>query len=295
VKAQVIAILILATTLTGCIGMIEGIKSRKILAEEKSLPRDSAGILIGAEPFSFPVEGSERAVLLIHGFGGTPFDLRPLGEYLSQNGIASYGVLLPGFGTSVLDLEKTNWRQWAAEPEKVLDTLTARYKKVYIAGFSMGGSIALHLAVKHKVAGVILLAPCIYINGQNGLITPEYSIKHLAQFMMTDYMIDDKMQAFDFSALKDRPYYHLFPIKSLKELVGLEETARGEVGAVDEPVIIIQSVNDHSVDKSGPTYLVSHLPRTAEVFWVERSMHLLALDAERDRVFKKIREFILRH
>ena len=92
--------------------MIEGIKSRKILAEEKSLPRDSAGILIGAEPFSFPVEGGDRAVILIHGFGGTPFDLRLLGEYLSDNGIASYGVLLPGFGTSELDLEKTNWRQW---------------------------------------------------------------------------------------------------------------------------------------------------------------------------------------
>ncbi len=151
-------------------------------------------------------------------------------------------------------------------PEKVLDTLTARYKKVYIVGFSMGGSIALHLAARHKVAGVILLAPCIYINGQNRLITPEYAIKHLAQFMTTDYIINDKMRAFDFSALKDRPYYHLFPINSLKELVGLEETARGEIGEVEEPVIIIQSVNDRTVDKSGPTYLASHLPRTARGF-----------------------------
>ena len=274
--------------------MIEGIKSRKILAEEKSLPRDSASILIGAEPFSYPVEG-ERAVILIHGFGGTPFDLRLLGKYLSDNGIAAYGVLLPGFGTSELDLEKTNWKQWSAGAEQVLDTLTARYKKVYLVGFSMGGAIVLHLAAKHNVAGVILLAPCIYINGQNMLITPEYAIKHLAQFMATDYIINDKMRAFDFSAMRDRPYYHLFPIKSLKELVGLEETARGELGAVEEPVLIIQSVNDHTVDKSGPSYLVSHLPRTAEVFWVERSMHLLALDAERDRVFKKTRDFILHH
>ncbi|MGA2193070.1 MAG: alpha/beta fold hydrolase, partial [Nitrospirota bacterium] len=177
-----------------------------------------------------------------------------------------------------------------------LDTLTARYKKVYIVGFSMGGSIALHLAATHKVAGVILLAPCIYLNGQNALITPEYSIKHLAQFLTTDYIIDDNMRAFDFGTLKGRPYYHLFPIKSLKELVGLEEMARDEIGAVEEPVLIIQSVNDHTVDKSGPTYIASHLPRKdAEVFWVERSRHLLALDAERDRVFKKTREFILSH
>ena len=197
-------------------------------------------------------------------------------------------MLLPGFGTSELDLEKTNWRQWAAGAEKALDTLTARYKKVYIVGFSMGGSIALHLAARHKVAGVILLAPCIYINGQSRLITPEYAIKHLAQFMATDYIINDKMRAFDFSAMKDRPYYHLFPINSLKELVGLEETARGEIGEVEEPVIIIQSVNDRTVDKSGPAYLVNHLPRKdAEVVWVERSMHLLALDAERTGYLRK--------
>ena len=113
------------------------------------------------------------------------------------------------------------------------------------------------LAAKYKVAGVILLAPCIYINGQNMPITPEHAIKHLAQFMATDYIVNDEMRAFDFSAMKDRPYYHLFPIKSLKELVGLEETARGEVSEVEEPVLIIQSVNDHTVDNTGPAYLVS--------------------------------------
>lgn len=293
--ALAFALVIMLSGMTGCVGMVEGIRSQKILADEDARPKDCCGILIGAEPFSFPVEG-DRAVLFIHGFGGTPFDIRPLGEYLSGHGIASYGILLAGHGRSVRDLEKTTWQDWVAGPEKALDGLSARYKKVYIVGFSLGGSIAIHLAATHKVAGVILLAPCVYLKGQDRLVTPEYAIKHLAQFMMTDYIINNKMNAYDFSGLKDRPYYHIFPIVSLRELIGIEEKTRGEIPDVKAPVLVIQSINDPTVDKSGPQYLLSRLPgKDAEVFWVEHSKHLLALDAERDRVFKKTYEFILKH
>jgi carboxylesterase len=290
------ALVIILSGLIGCVGIVEGVRSQKILADEQSRLRDCCGNLLGAGPFSFPVEGSDKAVLLIHGFGGTPFDLRPLGEYLSKKGIASYGVLLPGHGTSVLDLQKTGWHDWVSGPEKALGELTAKYKEVYIAGFSMGGAIAVHLAARHNVAGVILLAPCVYIKGQDKLVTPEYSIKHLARFMMTDYIINDRMQAFDFSMLGDRPFYHLFPITSLRELVALEETARAEIPEVKEPVLVIQSKGDPTVDAKGPPYLVSHLPgHDAEVYWVERSRHLLALDADREQVFKKTYEFIVNH
>ena len=48
----------------------------------------------------FFLEGGEHAVLLTHGFTGTPAHMRPLGEYLHAQGFTVQGILLPGHGES---------------------------------------------------------------------------------------------------------------------------------------------------------------------------------------------------
>src|SRR3990172_5001769 len=153
---------LLALSLPGCVGMVHGLHSRKVLYEEKYLARDpGTGLLLGGEPFFFPGYDNGKAVLLIHGFADTPYDLRPLGEYLAAHGITACAPLLKGHGTSAKDMEKTGWRDWLVKPESALKELSSKHKKVYLAGFSMGGSIAIDLASRYEVAGVILLAPSI--------------------------------------------------------------------------------------------------------------------------------------
>ena len=57
---------------------------------------------------TFLLEGSNRkAVLLIHGYTGTPSEMLPLGNYLNQLGYTVLCRRLPGHGTSVGDLERT--------------------------------------------------------------------------------------------------------------------------------------------------------------------------------------------
>ncbi len=55
------------------------------------------------EPFLFEA-GSSRA-LLIHGFLGSPRELRPLAQELADAGVTARGVLLPGFGADIARLE----------------------------------------------------------------------------------------------------------------------------------------------------------------------------------------------
>ena len=126
---------------------------------------------------------------MIHGFGATPFDLKPLAIALNKEGIAVYAPLLPGHGTSVRDFERSGKKDWIAASDEAFDELSRKYRKVYVVGFSMGGDIALDIAAKKKPAGVVLLAPCVFINGQSKFITPEYSIKDLSRFLFTDYVI----------------------------------------------------------------------------------------------------------
>ena len=48
------------------------------------------------EPFFF--EGGTPAAVLIHGFPGTPLEMRPLGRELQEAGWTVHGIRLPGFG-----------------------------------------------------------------------------------------------------------------------------------------------------------------------------------------------------
>jgi carboxylesterase len=299
-KKRVIVILslfIVLATLSGC-GALDWSKSRAMLAREDALhPRDPiTGLLPNAGPISFPGGGDGKAVLLIHGFGAAPFDLKPLAVALYKEGIAVYAPLLPGHGTSVQDFARSGKKEWIAASDEAFDELSRKYRKVYVVGFSMGGDIALDIAAKEKPAAVMLLAPCVFINGQSKFITPEYAIKHLSPFLFTDYVISKPSFCFDKKALAGRPVYDLMPITTLRQLVSLEESVRNELPEVKEPLLVIQSKNDPTVDASGPGYIMSHVSsKDKGVFWVERSGHLLVLDAEKGRVIRKVSEFISEH
>ena len=67
----------------------------KVKSWEEKLELDPAtGVLIGAAPFSH--RGSETGVLVLHGYGGTACEVRPLGEYLAAQGFTVEVPNLPG-------------------------------------------------------------------------------------------------------------------------------------------------------------------------------------------------------
>ena len=68
---------------------------------------------------SFELAGdSDAAVLCIHGFTSTPYEVRYLGESLQRRGLTAVGLTLPGHGTSVAELDTTGWRDWFGAVER---------------------------------------------------------------------------------------------------------------------------------------------------------------------------------
>lgn len=299
ITAAFAVLLIAASALSsGCLGMVHGMSARRILAQEKDLPRDpETGILRGGDTFFLKGPDKTKAALLIHGFADTTYDVRPVGVYLAENGISSCAPLLAGHGTSVRDMAGTGWRDWVKSAEDAYIELSGRYEKVYLVGFSMGGNIAIHLAARYDAAGVVLLAPSIFTHGQDRLFTTEEAIEDLSWFVATDYIINNEEEAaYDMSVMEGRAVYTLFPITSLRSLVEFMKITRGELPMMDEPVLVIQSVNDDTVDITGPDYVMEHAASAdKDVVWIERSKHLLTLDADRDIVLRQTLEFIRNH
>ena len=121
-------------------------------------------IIPGCEPVF--LEGGETACLLLHGFTNSPFEMKVMGEFLNRQGYTVSIPLIPGHGTTPADLRKTKWTDWYEGSKVELFELRKKYKKVYIVGFSMGASLALHLSAHYEVNGVITLAPVLYLKNK---------------------------------------------------------------------------------------------------------------------------------
>ena len=103
-------------------------------------------------PFELP--GKRPACLLIHGFTGTPWDVRPLGEALARAGHAVRAVRLPGHGTTPRAMLEAGAPDWLLACDEALAELPGT--QVAVAGLSLGALLALVLAARHprRVAAV---------------------------------------------------------------------------------------------------------------------------------------------
>ena len=104
-------------------------------------------------------DGISPAVLLIHGFVGSPVDMKPLTDALKKNGYAFHAIILPGHGTTPRDLKDITKEELLEKASLTYENLKQRYNEVSIVGFSMGGSIGLYLAAEKNVSKLVLISP----------------------------------------------------------------------------------------------------------------------------------------
>src|ERR1039457_4097022 len=118
-------------------------------------------VMPGAEPYFHP--GGRTAVLLCHGFTGSPASLRPWAQYLAAAGLTVSLPRLPGHGTTWQEMARTRWEDWYAEVSRNLDELRARTDEIFVMGLSMGGCLALRLAELRDsaISGLVLVNPSI--------------------------------------------------------------------------------------------------------------------------------------
>ncbi|MEM7033366.1 MAG: alpha/beta fold hydrolase, partial [Chloroflexota bacterium] len=109
------------------------------------------------QPFHYL--GGSSAALLVHGFPGTPAEMRPLGLVLHQQGWTVQGLLLPGFGPQIGNLFEQDYQIWCQAVLSALTALQKNHKTVLLVGYSMGGALALQTATQRPPDALVLVAP----------------------------------------------------------------------------------------------------------------------------------------
>ena len=229
---------------------------------------------------SFNLVGEGEAVLLIHGFTATPSEVRPLGEFLNQNGYAISAPLLPGHNTHPKDLNNLSWQDWYAVVEQSYLQLRGSHEIVWVGGESMGALLAMHLAAKHpEVRGLLLFAPALIVNGLGAA--------HLARFFIP---FVNKKPSTDKYAWRG---YNVYPTGGMVQLLKLQKTVGDELGNIHQPTLIISGRLDASVAPEVPEVLMNALPNTQnKALVLENSPHVLLLAEEKELAFRAALDFM---
>jgi carboxylesterase len=242
----------------------------------------------------FDLDGDDRGVLCIHGFTGAPEGLRFLGDRLAARGLTVSGVLLPGHGTRVEDLEAVSWRDWTAHVEAAYDRLAARCTRVAVVGQSMGGLLALHVALVRDARAVATLATPLWLGGMSARVARwtgpggwlEGRIRFVPKLGGPDVRSRD--------ARRGDHGYDRVPTRSLAELMALVADVDRRLDQVRAPVLVLHGRKDHTVPFACAAALAAKT-RAERVRALDASYHLLASDVERDIVAAEVGAFVARH
>lgn len=101
------------------------------------------------------------AALLVHGFPGTPAELRSVSNALHGANWTVHNLLLPGFGPDIPTIVDRRWHDWVTAVSTAQAALQRDHTTVLLVGYSFGGAVAVAAASQCLPAGLLLLAPFI--------------------------------------------------------------------------------------------------------------------------------------
>ncbi len=240
-----------------------------------------------AEHQGFYWQRGTEAALLIHGFPGTPSEMRPLGGLFQAAGWTAHAPLLPGFGPEVASLTQRNFQEWI---EAVLDChsrLARNHNRILIVGNSMGGALALIVAEKCKPDGLILFAPFTrFASRLHDYLWPLISrvLSEIRPFQKADFSSPEVRRAIgrmfkdaspDEAEVQQQIRNLRLPIRALDQLRRVGRAALNAAPRVQAPSLVLQGSYDGIVTPAATLKLLSRLRDRAYYFEMDAGHDLV--------------------
>lgn len=251
-----------------------------------------AGVPVDTGEFFLP--GARAGVLLVHGLGGTPFEMRFLGERLAASGLRVCGVRLAGHGGTSEELGAATGEQWYASVIEGFDRLCRFGDPVAVVGLSMGAVLAARLAADRgsEIAGVAMLAPAFFL--PLWIRAPLKALRTLGPLADRIYLRGRGSDIRDEEARAIHPSARLMPLSSVFELLTLSAAVRPRLRQIVQPVLIIHGRHDHTCPmRRNVDLLMKRLgSRQKRAVILEDSFHVITVDSEKERVASEVAAFV---
>ncbi len=270
----------------------------------------------------------ETAILMIHGFASSPKEFEPLSEYLKIE-YDIYAPILPGHKTSIADFCKKKHTDWITAAENIYNHLQKSYSKIILLGVSMGGTICLNIASRKNPYKIITVSSPIdfldfnFAKGilselRNTKITVATIVKGINALSVKEKQDKEKKKEASIDKIKivlNNIYkklkkdiikvdndmssyidtYEDISYNAVKEIFLLVNNTKPKLSKIKCDILVIHSRGDKLIPVSNSSAIIAGVTSDdREQFVVTNSAHNVLIDAEHERVFKRIKEFIQR-
>lgn len=250
-------------------------------------------------------------ILLIHGLGGTPLELKTVARGLASRGWTVACCQLAGHCGTEEDLLATTWADWYASAERAMAELESQCDTIVVGGLSIGAVLALRLAALNpqRVHGALLLAPTLWYDGW---AVPWYRFMLKLAFRLAYHLEFIKRMRFAERSpygIKDEAIRTVVagamlsgkaaeagltctPLGALRESDELVRDVVRRLHAIKTPAMIVHPREDDISDLSNAIYLQRRLGGLADCVVLDDSYHIVTVDRQRDILIDRAANFI---
>lgn len=186
-------------------------------------------------------------VVLVHGFTGSPWDMRLLADALGGAGVPAHVPLLAGHDRGVLGVAVATLDDWRRDVDEAVGRMERQIEgPVAVVGQSMGGLLALDLALREptRLAGVGSLAAPLT------LARSARAASRLASGLGSfgTRFVRPKTGGSDISTREALPGPDGIPLRALHELFVLMDAVAAGLAQVRSPLLVLHARRDHTAD-----------------------------------------------
>jgi len=244
--------------------------------------------------------------MLIHGLGGTQYDLGAMHKILKKAGIDTHAVTLPGHGTQPEDLIPIHAEQWIDTVVAQYRELQPHYDQLHVMGMCMGALLALLLCerVQHSATQgkLVVLAPPIYIDGWS---TPWYAALRSLFYLIPGVAARMKVEEGEPYGIKnslvravvkakfergDNFHYRWVPMACIRQVDRLRSWANARAKNIRSPTLIVHAREDELTSLRSAEFLQAQIADARTVV-LENSYHMICVDNDRDLVANSVLVF----
>jgi carboxylesterase len=244
---------------------------------------------VDASPYDLAPHGGDgrSAALCLHGLTGTPYEVRPLAEALAARGLRARGPVLPGHDSTPEALARVPFAAWLAAARQEFEQLRAEHDRVFVAGLSMGGLLALALASEGRGDALAVVGVPLRLRP-----VPLVAVVPIAKYFHRFLPKREGSDIQDPAARARHPGYKKMPLASVHELMKLQRVVIAGLSRVTAPILVAHGAFDRTANTDDAHRIAGEVSSDERrLLLLERSGHVVPVDYDGPRLANAVADF----